>query len=196
MFRRYYRSMMGAPLSQKLKIQFWQVPESYPWHPRHPSLWKVTSKNSRLAPSGKVVAPSGSLGPVYCATYKTSLSVSLMLTRLGFTSNPKMPDTTFAVSTWPMADSTSVGTSFGLIFFTRTKFIASMGSMDNANAFTRMCAIILSPFLVPLNSEDLPSFTKKIFGLFILYYALHKMSNIIEYAMKIAKPHRKFNFTD
>ena len=27
-FRRYYRSMMGAPLSQKLKTQFWQVPES------------------------------------------------------------------------------------------------------------------------------------------------------------------------
>ena len=49
-------------------------------------------------------------------------------------------------------------------------------------------------FLVPLNSEDLPSFTKKIFGLFILYHTLHKMSNIIEYVMKIAKPHRKFNF--
>lgn len=164
MFRRYYRSMMGAPLSQKLKMQFWQVPESYPWHPRHPSLWKVTSKNSRLAPSGKVVAPSGSLGPVYCATYKTSLSVSLMLTRLGFNSNPKMPDTTFAVSVWPMADSTSVGISSGLIFFTRTKFMASSGSMEMLNAFTIIfLAIILSPFLVPLNSEDLPSFTKKNF---------------------------------
>ena len=150
-----------------------------------------------FAPSGNVVAPSGSLGPVYCATYKTSLSDSLMLTRFGFTSKPRMLDTTFAVSAWPMADSTSAGTSFGLIFFTRTKFITSIGNMDNANAFTRMCcAIILSPFLVPLNSEDLSSFTKKIFGLFILYYALHKMSNIIEYAMKIAKPHRKFNFTN
>ena len=195
MFRRYYRSMMGAPLSQKLKTQFWQVPVSYPWHPRQPSLEKVTSRNSRLAPSGKVVAPSGSLGPVYCATYKTSFSFSLMLTRFGFTSKPRMPDTTRAVSAWPTADLTSAGTSFGLIFFTRTKFIASRGSIDNENAFTRMCcAIILSPFLVPLNSEDLPSFTKKIFGLFILYHTLHKMSNIIEYAMKIAKPHRKFNF--
>lgn len=87
------------------------------------------------------------LGPVYWATYKTSLSVSLMLTRFGFTSKPKMLDTTFAVSTWPMADSMSVGTSFGLIFFTRTKFIASMGNMDRENAFVRMCcAIILSFF--------------------------------------------------
>ena len=161
--------MMGAPLSQKLKTQFWQVPVSYPWHPRHPSLWNVTSKNSRLAPSGRVVAPSGSLGPVYWATYRTSFSDSLMLTRLGFTSKPKMFDTTLAVSEWPMADSTSAGISFGLIFFTRMKFITSMGSMEIENAFARMfCAIITLLFLVPLNSEDLPSFTIKIFGLF--YY--------------------------
>lgn len=102
-------------------------------------------------------APSGSLGPVYWATYRTSFSDSLMLTRLGFTSKPKMFDTTLAVSEWPMADSTSAGISFGLIFFTRMKFMASMGSMEIENAFARMfCAIITLLFLVPLNSEDLP----------------------------------------
>lgn len=185
---------MGYPLNHMLNSQFGQVPELYPWHPRHPSLRKVTSKNSRIAPSGRVVAPSGNLGPVYWATYRTSLSDILMLTRLGFTSKPNMLDTTFAVSWWPIADSTSVGILSGLIFLTRMMFIiASLGNMPKENAFTRMC-IILSPFLVPLNSEDLPSFTKKIFGLFILYHTLHKMSNIIEYVMKIAKPHRKFNF--
>lgn len=131
----------------------------------------MTSKNSRLAPSGKVVAPSGSLGPVYCATYKTSLSFSLMLTRLGFTSNPKMPDITRAVSAWPTADSTSVGTSSGLIFLTQTKFIASRGSIDNENAFTRMCcAIILSPFLVPLNSEVLSRHVKNLVSYSISYF--------------------------
>ena len=110
---------------------------------------------------------------MYWATYKTSLSVSLMLTRLGFTSKPKMLDTTFAVSTWPMADSMSVGTSFGLIFFTRTKFIASMGNMDRENAFARIfCAIILSPFLVPLNSEDLSRHVK--IRTLIVYHTLHK----------------------
>lgn len=116
--------------------------------------------------------PSGSLGPVYWATYRTSFSDSLMLTRLGFTSKPRMPDITRAVSAWPTADSTSAGISFGLIFFTRTKFIASRGSIDNANAFTRMCAIILSPFLVPLNSEGLSRHVK--IRTLIVYHTLHK----------------------
>lgn len=153
---------MGYPLNHMLNSQFGQVPELYPWHPRHPSLRKVTSKNSRLAPSGKVVAPSGSLGPVYWATYRTSLSDILMLTRLGFTSKPRMLDTTFAVSTWPMADSMSVGTSFELILFTRMMFIASRGSMPKENAFTRMC-IILSPFSRASQFGGLTEFHKKNF---------------------------------
>jgi len=138
-----------------------------------PEAKKVTSKNSRLAPSGKVVAPSGSLGPVYCATYKTSLSFSLMLTRLGFTSNPKMPDITRAVSAWPTADSTSVGTSSGLIFLTQTKFIASRGSIFNENAFTRMCFAINSLLFSCLSIRRTYRVSQKKFSDYLYYTILY-----------------------
>jgi hypothetical protein len=124
-------------------------------------------------------APSGSLGPVYWATYRTSLSDILMLTRLGFTSKPNMLDTTFAVSWWPIADSTSVGISSGVIFLTRMKFIASTGNIVRLKAFTRMCfAIILSPFLVPLNSEVLSRHVK--IRTLIVYHTLHKKAIYIQ----------------
>lgn len=51
-----------------------------------------------------------------------------------------------------------------------------------------------SPFSRASQFGGLTEFHKKNFRTILLYYALHKMSNIIEYAMKIAKPHRKFNF--
>ena len=85
----------------------------------------LTLKNRILTPSGNVVDPSGNLPPVIWATNNVSSGFRLTLMRFIWTSIPRILETTFAVSWWPMQlvnpEESSLATTSGSTGSTETR---------------------------------------------------------------------------
>ena len=74
------------------------------------------------APSGKMVVPSGSLGPEYCPTNKVSPSCQLYEVLLKTTSRPITEVNTAAVSAWPTTDNILASLSEAITTFGSHRF--------------------------------------------------------------------------
>ena len=102
----------------------------------------VIRKYSMVAPSGNVVVPSGSRGPVYCAIIALSPGCSVIVILLGVIGMSSSLDIIVARSLWPMAfvngDDFNIREAVdGVIFSTSTHAVSMCLIMLRLNALAK-----------------------------------------------------------